>query len=97
MGFGGGLNLYAYAAGNPVFFTDPLGLWQITVAGGVGYAGRLTFGSNSGRTNLGFAFGYGVGLMAEVIFDDDPVSFTSHGFAANIGLEASGVAKLGGE
>ena len=41
VGFGGGLNLYAYAAGNPVFFTDPLGLCA-EQSSGRGFFGAAT-------------------------------------------------------
>jgi len=39
---------------------DPYGLWQFTIEGGYGLAGRITFGKNFGRINIGIAFGYGL-------------------------------------
>ena len=64
IGYAGGANLYAYVGNDPLNATDPLGLWQITVSGGYGLFGSLTFGYNSGQFNLGAAVGAGVGLSA---------------------------------
>ena len=88
------LNLFAYARDNPLWFSDPLGLWQVTIGGGYGYAGRITFGKNNGRWNIGGGFGFGIGLMGEFTAEDRAPAFASEGNAVNIGVEVSGSAKL---
>ena len=94
IGISGGLNQYVAFGNNPVNFRDPLGLWQVTIGGGYGYAGRVTFGKNNGRWNIGGGFGYGIGLMGEFTPEDSAPAFASEGKAPNIGVEVSGGAKL---
>ena len=94
-----GPNVYAYVRGNPVVFIDPLGLWQITIGGGYGYAGRITVGRNEGRWNLDFGFGYGIGGILYFSPEDVEPGYASSGPSTNIGIEVSGRAKhplLGG-
>jgi RHS repeat-associated protein len=67
MGLAEGLNEYAYASGNPVLYSDPLGLWTFQLGfsgtgagfgfGGIGFTG-LAFDGNG---NFGFYWGGGAG------------------------------------
>jgi RHS repeat-associated protein len=65
IGFGGGVNQYAYIGNDPINGVDPLGLWQVSVGGGYGIAGKLTFGRNNGQWNFGGGAGFGLGFFAD--------------------------------
>ncbi|MHB8404395.1 MAG: RHS repeat-associated core domain-containing protein [Gammaproteobacteria bacterium] len=67
IGFGGGLNAYAYNAGNPMNYMDPFGLWSLTVGGYAGVGAEVTFGNDSG--NRFFTFRLGLGLGGGVSYD----------------------------
>jgi uncharacterized protein RhaS with RHS repeats len=70
MGIDGGLNLYAYASGNPLAYIDPLGLCAMTSLGGffemigggieaaVGYAAAFALSASG----VGIAAGVAVGM-----------------------------------
>jgi RHS repeat-associated protein len=66
IGLAGGINTYAYANGNPVSNTDPLGLWTIEVGGYLGGGGSLTFGRDpaSGSGFMALKLGKGLGFGA---------------------------------
>ncbi|MGB7848921.1 MAG: RHS repeat-associated core domain-containing protein [Candidatus Acidiferrum sp.] len=87
--YSGGTNFYLYVANNPVKRKDPLGLWQVTIGGGEGLGGLLTFGHNGGQWNFGLYSGGGVGLFGKL----DPMDaggcrkFGAHG-AGTIQAEA---------
>jgi RHS repeat-associated protein len=59
--FAGGKNFYRYVGNNPVKHRDPLGLWQLTVGGGLLLGAQLTFGNNGGQYNFGLSSGVGDG------------------------------------
>jgi RHS repeat-associated protein len=63
IGFAGGKDFYPYVANNPVKRKDPLGLWQLTIGGGVGLGGLITIGHNGGQWNFGLYSGGGVGVF----------------------------------
>lgn len=90
-------NLYAYVGENPVGATDESGLWQITVAAGVGFGGKFTFGNNGGTSpfngqwNYGAYAGVGEGLSADV----DVFNRGCKNPGTNYGAEAEGEAGLG--
>jgi hypothetical protein len=94
----GGINLYRYVANNPIDRIDPLGLWQITIEGGVFWGGQITFGNNggsgifNGQWNLGVHAGFGEGLA----FSLDPKNSGCHskGFS-DTGLRLDGTVKGG--
>ncbi len=94
IGYDDGLNMYTYVGNNPIVFVDPSGLWQFTTGGAFGLGGRITFGRNNGRWNIGFAFGYGLGAMVEFTPDDIDSGSASEGFSADVGAEVSGQAKI---
>ena len=48
IGESGGMNLYAYVDGNIENYSDPLGLWQVSLFGGRGPGVRISFGNNGG-------------------------------------------------
>ncbi len=62
LGERGGLNLYGYVLNQPTGRIDPLGLWQVTVFGGSGFGGYVSFGYNSGQFNATVGAGAGAGL-----------------------------------
>ena len=55
------MELYAYANGNPISYTDPLGLWSVTAGGYWGAGGEVTVGNDEGQWFLTMRFGYGIG------------------------------------
>jgi RHS repeat-associated protein len=57
----GGPNLYGYVGNDPLNLIDPLGLWQVTIGGGYGYAALITFGHNNGQWNASAIVGVGIG------------------------------------
>lgn len=68
----------------------------MTVGGGYGYAGRISFGKNGGRWNVNFGFGYGLGLMGSFTPQDTGRSYASSGNSAYLGVEMSADVKIGG-
>jgi len=66
--FAGGKNFYRYVRNNPVKRKDPLGLYQVTIGGGLGLGAQLTFGNNGGQYNFGLSSGVGEGAY----FNLDP-------------------------
>jgi RHS repeat-associated protein len=83
--FAGGQNFYSYVTNNPVNRKDPLGLWQLTIGGGLGLGGMLTFGNNSGQFNFGLYTGGGEGLFTKLDMSD---SGGCHKFGAHGGVRA---------
>ncbi len=69
-GYLGGANLYAYVNNDPLNQIDPLGLWQVTISGGLEIGGAVTFGYNSGQWNVGAWGGVGVGFAVRVNLSD---------------------------
>ena len=66
LGQAAGKNVYAYVRDDPLDNVDPLGLWQATISGGLGFGGALTFGYNSGQWNVGAYVGPAIGANLSV-------------------------------
>jgi RHS repeat-associated protein len=64
-------DFYAYVTNSPTNGTDPRGLWQVTIAGGLDVGVLITFGHNDGEWNFGLDFGGAQGLFGS--FDPDDV------------------------
>ena len=80
-GENGGINLYSYVSNDPTNAIDPLGLWQITLFGGEGLGGYLSFGNNggtgvgikslfNGQWNISVRGGGGAGFAASLDTSD---------------------------
>ena len=63
IGLDGGWSRYGYANGSPLMYTDPLGLWSVTIDGYAGVGGGMTFGrdSNTGQGFMNMRAGWGAG------------------------------------
>jgi len=103
VGFSGGLNWYAFAEGNPVSFADPLGLWQVTIGGGVEYGGVFTFGNNGGngiggQWNVAAYVGTGAGFYVNINpFDSGKKQENAYiGVTVKAGLGSGAGASIGG-
>ena len=59
---GGGLNFYAYASGNPISRTDPLGLWSFKLEGYAGLGGAIIFGQDPTTGNWFYGGRLGIGI-----------------------------------
>ena len=66
IGLAGGVNQYRYVGGDPLRYTDPLGLWYIdlnvtgSATGTLGPGG--TVGLQIGPTGVNFYYGFGLGF-----------------------------------
>lgn len=83
--------------GNPVRYTDPLGLWSVEVGGYFGGGGSLTFGRDpaSGGGFMSFKIGKGLGFGAAY----DPLGGRAGGVASQCnkgGVGAGFFAEAGG-
>jgi RHS repeat-associated protein len=68
IGFGGGVNFYAYCGGDPVNFIDPMGLFRI---GGTDSHPYLWFGAMPGDDTGAYERAYDCKLAADELTDDD--------------------------
>lgn len=106
IGLAGGGNLYQFNGNNPVAYTDPFGLWSISVQfcshGVGGVCGQLTFGRENGQTLFRVRAGVGVGAGVQAVARDAvpgsgrpaPGGAVHVGFVANAGV---GIAHAGAD
>jgi RHS repeat-associated protein len=85
MGFINGPSLYTYVRSDPIGSIDPRGLWRVTVGGGLGYGGAITYGYNGGQWNFGAYVGVGVGISV----DYDPKDSGRHTCGPDAGVAGS--------
>ena len=88
IGFAAGdANLFRYCGGDPVNYVDPTGLFQVTVFGGEGAGGYVTFGYNSGQFNFGGYAGAAAGLVVSIDTTNQGVqpAGTNAGFISTYG------------
>ena len=85
-GESGGLNLYGYVGNSPIDRIDPFGLWQITIFGGRGFGGYLTFGysPSTGQWNAGVRGGAGIGFNASWDLSDQGCQPLGSGWSGNL-------------
>lgn len=55
------LNRYAYVRNNPLLYTDPLGLWRISLSFHSFFGGHISYDSKSGHFKTGVGLGQGGG------------------------------------
>jgi RHS repeat-associated protein len=69
IGLDGGWNRFGYAGGNPLSFSDPLGLWELSIEFYRGIGGGISFGRDP-NTGQGFmSCKWGVGLGGGASYD----------------------------
>jgi hypothetical protein len=56
------LNRYAYVRNNPFIYTDPLGLWRISLSLHAGFGGHISYDSKKGHFSAGLGVGRGGGF-----------------------------------
>jgi RHS repeat-associated protein len=92
----GYLNLFNYAANNPIVNVDLLGLWQVTIGGGAELGGYITFGHNGGKSSFGFGVGGADGGLLDVSLGDSGSRAPNcYGGSSELGLGAMAAADLG--
>lgn len=99
MGIGDGPNLYAYVGGNPIDYSDPLGLWALKFGWYWGWGGSVTVGRDNGQTFWRAGAGVGVGggfkYYPEGSFPKAPNAGCGCGARGFIGASGSFSASLG--
>jgi len=60
------------SANNPIEYTDPLGLWQLTFGGGIFGGAQISFGNNGGFFNASVEVGEGGGFYYDFNPDENP-------------------------
>ena len=104
IGLAGGVNVYTFVGSNPLSFSDPLGLWQVSIYGGDVFGGYFTFGNNGGtggfierlydgQWNVGVRGGVGEGVS--IGLDVTDLGKEAPGWSANL-LTAAGSIGEGG-
>jgi hypothetical protein len=86
-----GATIYAYVSGDPLMYTDPYGLWQVTITGGIFWGGTITFGKNNGQWNVGAYAGLADGLSGNF----NPNDSETHACGSYYGVKGGGEFGLG--
>jgi hypothetical protein len=72
-------------------YTDPYGLWQVTITGGIFWGGTITFGKNNGQWNVGAYAGLADGLSGNF----NPNDSETHACGSYYGVKGGGEFGLG--
>lgn len=95
----GGINTYAYVAGNPVTYSDPLGLWSISANLYWHAGGGVSFGQDPNNSwwltwRLGWGYGGGFGLDPDGTSPAYDPCYTTGDGEGSFGVFAQGEASV---
>jgi len=65
IGYGDGINWYAYCGNNSITFSDPFGMKELNFGAAYGLGFNATIGNNGDQKYFKFTFGVGVGKLGD--------------------------------